>query len=101
MSLYGTYERAPVMGALPSGSIVLSAAYSMFMFNRISFGGTFSSYFTHSSCDLNLREFFIILVLVILTVFLGIFPSFILDGLHLDCSALIYGSPSYRVEFLV
>lgn len=92
MSLYGTYVRAPIMGALASSSIVLSAAYSMFMFNRISFGGTFSSYFKYSSSDLNLREFFLLLVLVIFTVFLGIYPSFILDGLHLDCSTLIYGS---------
>lgn len=100
MSLYGTYVRAPVMGALASGSIVLSAAYSMFMFNRISFGGTFSSYFKESCSDLNLREFTLLLVLVIFTVFLGVYPSFILDGLHLDCSALIYGSQALGGGFL-
>lgn len=100
MSLYGTYVRAPIMGGLASASIVLSAAYSMFMFNRISFGGTFSSYFKESSYDLNLREFTLLLVLVIFTVFLGIYPSFILDGLHLDCSALIYGSQALGAGFL-
>jgi NADH-ubiquinone oxidoreductase chain 4 len=38
MSLYGILERLPLMGALASSSIVLSAAYTIYMFNRISFG---------------------------------------------------------------
>jgi len=40
MSLYGAFERLPLLGAIASSSIVLSAAYTMFMFNRIAFGGS-------------------------------------------------------------
>ena len=40
--------------------------------------------------DLNKREFFILLTLVIFTVLYGIYPSAILDGLHYYVSSLIY-----------
>ncbi len=35
MSLYGAFERMPILGILASTSIVLSAAYTIFMYNRI------------------------------------------------------------------
>jgi NADH-ubiquinone oxidoreductase chain 4 len=40
MSLYGVFERIPVAGLLASTSIILSAAYTIFMFNRIAFAGS-------------------------------------------------------------
>lgn len=39
MSIYGAFERLPILGALAASSIVLSAAYTIYMFNRIAFGG--------------------------------------------------------------
>jgi len=39
MSLYGLFERLPLLGIFASSSIIFSAAYSIFMFNRIVFGG--------------------------------------------------------------
>jgi len=39
MSLYGIFERSPLAGICGSSSIVLSAVYTIFMFNRIIFGG--------------------------------------------------------------
>ena len=41
MSLYGVFERLPLLGVLASSSIVFSAAYTIIMFNRIAFGGAF------------------------------------------------------------
>ena len=95
LSLYGTFERLPVLGALACSSIVLSAAYTMFMFNRIVFGGSLSKHFISSMPDLNRREFFILLPLVVLTVLFGIYPSPILDGLHYSVSTLIYTSDGF------
>lgn len=92
LSLYGAFERLPLLGLFASSSIVLSAAYTMFMFNRIAFGGQYSSYFFVNISDLTKREFYILLPLVILTVLLGIYPSPILDGLHYSVSSLIYCS---------
>lgn len=90
LSLYGTFERLPLLGAFASSSIVFSAAYTIYMFNRIAFGGKYSKFFNVNIPDLNKREFFILLILVLLTVIFGIYPSPILDGLHYSVSTLIY-----------
>lgn len=44
MSLYGAFERLQVLGPMAASSIVLSAAYTIYMFNRIAFGGALSLY---------------------------------------------------------
>ena len=96
MSLYGVFERLPLLGLLASSSIVFSAAYSIFLFNRVAFGGSFSKFFENSIIDLTKREFYALIFLGILVVFLGIYPSIILDGLHYNVSSLIY---SYGCKF--
>jgi len=90
MSLYGVFERLPLLGLIASSSIVLSAAYTMYMYNRIAFGGSLAQLIRINIPDLNKREFYILLILVIFTVILGIYPIFILDGLHYYVSTLIY-----------
>jgi NADH-ubiquinone oxidoreductase chain 4 len=95
LSLYGTFEKLPLLGTLACSSIVLSAAYTIYMFNRIAFGGKYSKLFKVNLPDLNKREFFILFVLVLYTVLLGIYPIPVLDGLHYSVSLLIYFSPLY------
>ena len=90
MSLYGAFERMPILGILASTSIVLSAAYTIFMFNRIAFGGSYSVYFVENIGDVTRREFIMLLVFVVLTVLFGIYPAPILDGLHYSVTSLIY-----------
>jgi NADH-ubiquinone oxidoreductase chain 4 len=92
LSLYGAFERLPVMGVLAASSIVFSAAYTFFLYNRIVFGGTLSAYFAVSLPDLSKREYTMLIALIIPTVLLGIYPSPILDGLHYSVSTLIYSS---------
>ena len=90
MSLYGTFERLPLLGAFACSSIVFSAAYTIYMFNRICFAGSYSKFFKFNIPDLNKREFYILLTLVAFTVILGVYPSPLLDGLHYNVSCLIY-----------
>jgi NADH-ubiquinone oxidoreductase chain 4 len=97
MSLYGVFERLPLLGIMASSSIIFSAAYTIFMFNRIAFGGSFfeqvkEQYFITYMADVNKREFLILFTLVIFTVILGIYPAPILDGLHYSVSSLIYST---------
>lgn len=97
MSLYGVFERLPLLGILASLSIIFSAAYTIFMFNRIAFGGSFfeqvkEQYFITYMADINKREFLILFILVVFTVILGIYPAPILDGLHYSVSSLIYST---------
>jgi len=95
MSLYGVFEKLPLLGIMASSSIVFSAAYTIYMFNRITFGGAFFKYFTANISDVNKREFFMLLTLVVFTIVLGIYPAPILDGLHYSVSSLIYSSKSF------
>jgi len=90
LSLYGIFERLPLLGAFASSSIVLSAAYTIYMFNRIVFGGKYSKLFKENMMDLSRREFIILLTLVVFTIVLGIYPAPIIDGLNYNLSGLIY-----------
>jgi NADH-ubiquinone oxidoreductase chain 4 len=97
MSLYGTFERLPLLGIFASTSIVFSAAYTIYMFNRIAFGGPFSKIFQYNIPDLSKREFSILCILVLFTVTLGIYPAALLDGLHYSVSSVIYCSSDTTV----
>jgi NADH-ubiquinone oxidoreductase chain 4 len=92
MCLYGVFERIPLLGFMASSSIILSAAYTIFMYNRIALGGSFSKYFETNIADLNKREYYMLFTLVLFTIVFGIYPAPILDGLHYSVSSLIYAS---------
>ena len=91
MCLYGVFERLPLSGVLASLSIIFSAGYSIFMFNRIAFGGSYNiSYLKSYIPDLTKREYYMLFILLLFTIVLGIYPSLILDGLHYKTYSLLY-----------
>jgi NADH-ubiquinone oxidoreductase chain 4 len=90
LSLYGIFERMPILGIIASSSILFSAAYTIFMFNRIAFGGSYSLYFKYNIGDITKREYVILLTFVTFTILFGVYPAPILDGLHYSVSSLIY-----------
>jgi NADH-ubiquinone oxidoreductase chain 4 len=92
MSLYGVFERSMWNGILASSSIVLSAAYTIYMYQRIAFGGPYSPMFIENIEDLDKREFMLLSTLVVPTVLFGIYTAPILDGLNYSVSSLIFSS---------
>jgi NADH-ubiquinone oxidoreductase chain 4 len=92
ISLAGIFQKSPVIGVLGATSIVLSASYSIFLFNRIAFG-RFSQYLSRPS-DVTRREFMILATLLGLTLLLGIMPNIILNDLHRSVSSLLYSLDS-------
>ena len=92
LSLYGVFERSPLYGLFASSSIIFSAAYTIYMFQRIAFGGAYSRMFTVVMPDLTKREYTVLMILVVPTVLLGIYPASILDGLAYSVSTLLYHS---------
>ncbi len=91
MSLYGLFEKLPTLGVLASSSIIFSAAYTMYMFNRIVFGGALSQIFKLNFVnDIGKREFIILFILITLTIFLGIYPNLIVDSLNYSASSLLF-----------
>ncbi|RYE12122.1 MAG: hypothetical protein EOP34_11425 [Rickettsiales bacterium] len=61
-------------------------------FQRVSFSGSYSSVLTEAMPDLTKRELTILMLLIIPTVILGIYPAAILDGLHYSVSTVLYHS---------
>lgn len=88
LSLIGIWERSPIIAALGATGIVLSAIYSIYLYNRISYG-IYSPHLKPIK-DISRREFNLLISLLIPTVLLGIFPNVILDGLHFSISSLLY-----------
>ena len=90
MSLYSIVERLPILGVFACSSVVFSAAYTIYMFNRISFGGSFTRFLEESIYDVNKREFILLFILVLFTVIFGIYPSLITNVLDYSMNSLIY-----------
>jgi NADH-ubiquinone oxidoreductase chain 4 len=88
LSLAGTFQRSPIIGALGATGIVLSACYSIWMYNRISYGKF--SHFIKPTKDISRLEFMLLLPLLILTLLFGLFPNIILDTLHFSVTTLLY-----------
>ena len=88
LSLIGIWERSPLIAALGATGIVLSAIYSIYLFNRISYG-IYSPHLKPIK-DISRREFNLLISLLLPTVLLGIFPNVILDSLHFTISSLLY-----------
>jgi NADH-ubiquinone oxidoreductase chain 4 len=91
MSLYGIIEKLPIISILACSSIITSAAYSIFMLNRIIFGGALTKYIEKSLPDITKKEFFILFILVLFTVIFGIYPSLILDVMNYPVTNMVYG----------
>lgn len=62
--------------------IILSGAYSLWLFNRVSYGNLKVQHIKNFN-DISRREFFMLLPLIFLTVFLGIYPEVLLNKIHL------------------
>nr|QBL02047.1 NADH dehydrogenase subunit 4 [Phlebopus portentosus] len=90
LSLIGIWEINPIFSALGATGIVLSACYSIFLYNRISYGVYSPNMNNNIVLDINRREFIILITLLIPTILLGIFPNIILDSIHLSVSTLLY-----------
>jgi NADH-ubiquinone oxidoreductase chain 4 len=83
LSLLATFNSNAFIGILASAGMVLSACYALFLYNRVCFG-SMSLYIKSSPAnrDISRRETFVLLPLILLTLFLGIYPNIVLDALH-------------------
>lgn len=88
MSLAGVFQRSPLVGLLGASSIILSAAYSIYLYNRIAFGA-YSKYLSYTT-DISRREFMLLVPLLLTAVVFGIIPNVILGDLHVAVSQLLY-----------
>lgn len=76
-SLLAAFEYSYIVGVLASFGTVLSAGYSIYLYNRVCFG--LPSKFIFYPRDLNRREFYILLILVVLVYLMGVSPFLVID----------------------
>jgi NADH-ubiquinone oxidoreductase chain 4 len=86
--LTGAFQRNPIFAFFGSTGIVLSAAYSIWLYNRIAFG-SWSNYLNYTT-DLSRREFMLILPLFLVSIIFGFFPNIILNTIHISVSTLLF-----------
>jgi NADH-ubiquinone oxidoreductase chain 4 len=91
LSLAGIFQKSPVIGLLGASSIVLSACYSIFLFNRLAFGA-YSQYLSYTT-DISRREYMVMLPLLLVTLIFGIMPNIIFTDLHVAVTELLYATP--------
>jgi len=75
--LVGLYKYNKFCSIIAAISVILSGAYSLWMYNRIIFGNLKSVY-TLKYMDITLDEFFILISLTVLVLYMGIFPEIFL-----------------------
>ena len=88
LSLIGIWQQNPIIAVLGASGIVLSACYSLFLYNRLSYGNLSPS--LPPVKDINRREYYLLISLLIPTVVFGIVPNVLLNSLHTSVSALLY-----------
>nr|YP_010248542.1 NADH dehydrogenase subunit 4 [Pneumocystis oryctolagi]QTK22306.1 NADH dehydrogenase subunit 4 [Pneumocystis oryctolagi] len=86
--LSGSFQRMPLLTLLASSSVVLSAAYGVWLYIRI-IGGSYSSYFSVLP-DLSFRELCLLIPLLVITLLLGIQPHWVFSSLFTSLTTLLY-----------
>lgn len=76
-SIAGAINKSPIIGSIATISVLLSASYQMKITNRLT-GGIKSKY-VKSVADVTYRENLLMLLLIIPTIFFGIYPKWIIE----------------------
>lgn len=82
LSLLAIFPINPFIALLATLGIIFSAAYSLFLYNRVSFGSLSPYLSSFSMRDLSRREFYALSPLLFTLFLLGIYPDLILNSLH-------------------
>lgn len=88
LSLLGFYKSSPFLAILATATVVISAIYMLSMYRR-SFFGTITNKENLNIKDIFGKELFSLASLVLLIIFLGIYPRIILEPLNTSVTSLI------------
>ena len=86
--LVGAFQRNTLIATIAALGMVLGAAYSLWLYNRVVFGNLKPAYLNKFS-DLNRREVFIFIPFILGVMWMGIYPEIFLESMHTSVSNLI------------
>jgi NADH:ubiquinone oxidoreductase subunit 4 (subunit M) len=88
MILVGAFQVNTTVAFLGATGMVLGGGYSLWLYNRVAFGNL-KVQSVQAFSDINRRECFIQLPLVVGTLVMGIYPEVFLDTLHVSVANLV------------
>uniref|UniRef100_UPI0031F424D8 NADH dehydrogenase subunit 4L n=1 Tax=Zygnema cf. cylindricum TaxID=3142258 RepID=UPI0031F424D8 len=89
--LVGAFQRNTLIATLAAIGMILGAAYSLWLYNRVVFGA-WKPNFINKFSDLNRREVFMFIPFVLGVLWMGIYPEVFLDCMHTSvCNILAHG----------
>lgn len=86
--LVGSFKVNTTVTVFGATSMVISGAYSLWLFNRIAYGNLKTQY-VNLFIDLNIRELIVFFPLIIGTLFTGVYPNLFLVSIHASVNNLI------------
>lgn len=86
--LTGSYQTNTFITFIGATGMIFGGCYSLWLFNRIAYGNLKTQYIS-KFIDLNKREFYIFLPLIIGTLLMGIYPKIFLDPIHMSINTLL------------
>jgi NADH-quinone oxidoreductase subunit M len=89
--LLGTWVKSPLWGSLAALGVVLGAAYMLIMFQRVMFG-KIRHQENESLKDLSFREIMVMLPLIVMVVFMGVYPKFLFEKMEPSLNRILQQS---------
>nr|QPK67110.1 NADH dehydrogenase subunit 4 [Pelargonium transvaalense] len=86
--LVGAFQRKSLVATISASAMVLGAAYSLWLYNRV-VSGNLKPDFLHKFSDLNSREVFIFLPFLVGVIWMGVYPKVFLDCMDMTVSNLV------------
>ncbi len=86
--LAGSFKTNPTATFISATSMIIGGCYSLWLFNRISYGNLKIQYL-RDYIDINKREVFIFLPLIFGTITIGLYPEIFLNSMHMSVNMLV------------
>lgn len=98
--LLGTFQAQPWLAGFAVTGVVLGAAYMLWMFKRVFFGqkGPLAADERHPLHDLSVREIAVLVPLVVLVFWMGLFPNHFIDPMKASIDHLVKNRTTYELS---
>ncbi len=94
--LVGSFKTNSTATFISASSMIIGGCYSLWLFNRISYGNIKTQYLK-DYIDINKREAFIFLPLISGTIAIGLYPEIFLNSIHMSVNMLFEITHIYKV----
>lgn len=88
MVLLGAFQADTIVAALAASGLILGATYMLYLYRRVIFGALTKENLK-SITDMSTREWLVFAPLILITIWMGVYPSSFLDPMHVTVENLI------------